>query len=77
MKIIQTPSFCKIARNDLLPGGLADDKETTDFNSKKLEQGKKVEKEHTSIPEIAEEIAMDHIAEDENYYDKLDKMEKK
>lgn len=31
------------------------------------------EKEHTTDPKVAREIAMDHIKEDPKYYDKLDK----
>jgi hypothetical protein len=32
--------------------------------------------EHTTDPEIAKEIATDHLMEDPNYYDKLEKIEK-
>lgn len=38
---------------------------------KQLEMGIKAEYEHTSDFEVAKEIALDHIAEDPNYYDKL------
>jgi hypothetical protein len=41
----------------------------------KLTQGTKIEMEHTSDSEIAEEIATDHLWEDLDYYDKLAKME--
>ncbi len=41
----------------------------------KLMQGIKVEMEHTTDVRIATEIAMDHLWEDINYYDKLAKME--
>lgn len=43
----------------------------------KLQQGIKVEMEHTTDRSIAQEIAQDHIWEDFFYYDKLAKMEKK
>lgn len=62
---------------DLLPGGLADHKSPKDFNPKSLAQGKKVEREHTATPQLAREIAMDHLTEDPDYYRKLEKMEKK
>ncbi len=42
----------------------------------KLMQGIKVEMEHTTDVRIATEIAMDHLWEDINYYDKLAKIEK-
>ncbi len=42
----------------------------------KLLQGIKVEMEHTTDVRIATEIAMDHLWEDINYYDKLAKIEK-
>ena len=45
--------------------------------NKQLEKGTKVEKEHTSNSRIAREIALDHIDELPDYYDKLEKMEKK
>lgn len=43
---------------------------------KQLEIGVKVEKEHTDDEKKAERIALDHLFEIPNYYDKLDKMEK-
>ena len=66
----------KGASTDKIPGGLADDKTTKDFNKAQLQKGKKVESEHTSSPAIATEIAMDHLTEDKDYYEKLEKMEK-
>jgi len=45
---------------------------------KKIEQGVKVEMEHTTSPAIAKEIALDHLWElGLNYYDELQKMENK
>lgn len=40
---------------------------------KELKMGIKVEKEHTNSEEKAKEIAMDHLAENPDYYSKLDK----
>ena len=48
----------------------------SDYNSKQMELGKEIEKEHTDNEEIAEEIAMDHLDEFPNYYTELEKMEK-
>ena len=42
-----------------------------------LSKGINIEKEHTNDLEIAKEIAMDHLSEDPNYYDKLEKVEAK
>jgi hypothetical protein len=50
---------------DKLPGGEADEYSPEDFDPKVLEDGIKVEKEHTNDPEIAAEITMDHIVETE------------
>jgi hypothetical protein len=66
----------KSLKKDELAGGLADDKTAKDFDKKKLKQGAKVEKEHTSNKKVAKEIAMDHLAEDKEYYKKLKQMEK-
>lgn len=62
---------------DLIPGGLADNKSDKDFDKKDVSKGSKVEREHTSNPAIAKEIAKDHLTEDKEYYNKLEKMEKK
>jgi hypothetical protein len=62
---------------DKIPGGLADGKSKKDFDPKALAKGRKVEKEHTDDPQKALEICMDHLTEDPEYYDKLEKMEKK
>lgn len=59
-----------------IEGGLADDKKRSDFDPKALESGKQVELEHTKDPEIAEEIASDHLTEDPQYYKKLKTIEK-
>jgi hypothetical protein len=42
---------------------------------KQLQKGIKVELEHTNDDKVAKEIAMDHLFEDPNYYDKLKKIE--
>lgn len=44
---------------------------------RQMRKGIDVEMEHTNDPEIAREIAMDHLMEDPAYYDKLEKIEKK
>ena len=56
---------------DHLKGGNADDKTPGDFDPDDVEIGSKVEREHTSNPDIATEIAIDHLAQDDSYYDKL------
>lgn len=38
-----------------------------------LEQGRKVEREHTKNPKVADEIARDHLGEKPNYYKLLKK----
>jgi hypothetical protein len=68
--------FEKSDKSDKIPGGLADGKKPSDFDEKKLAAGIKIELEHTSDRKIAEEIAMDHLMEDKNYYDKLKTIEK-
>ena len=60
---------------DIISGGKADDKTNSDFDPKQLAMGKKVEREHTSNPALAEEISRDHLEEFGNYYTGLDKME--
>lgn len=62
---------------DILPGGLADNKPDSDFDPKALKEGIKVEKEHTSNPQIAKEVAKDHLQEFPKYYPALKVMENK
>jgi len=71
-RIIQTfTDFGNRKWKDKLHGGKADDKTPDDFPEDELEIGTKVEREHTDNPDIATEIAMDHLEEDPEYYDKL------
>ena len=60
---------------DQLPGGIADKFKPEDFDPKSLKQGQKVEMEHTHDKLTALEIAMDHLAEDPEYYEKLKTIE--
>lgn len=65
-----------IMGKDMIPGGLADDASTSDFDSDQLAIGIRIEMEHTNDEAIATEIAMDHLTEDPMYYSKLQGMEK-
>lgn len=56
-------------------GGLADNKEDSEFDPEQLAAGIKVEMEHTDDPDTAKEIAKDHLSEDPAYYVKLAQME--
>jgi len=72
---------------ELFKGGLADKKTIEDVARKHsqfvgtislaLAKGIKVETEHTDDKESQKEIAMDHLWEDHEYYDKLEKVESK
>lgn len=61
---------------DKLTGSESDNKRPSDFNQKDLEKGKKIELEHTDDPDIAKEIAIDHLDEHKDYYIGLTHMEK-
>lgn len=68
-----------------IKGGLSDNKTESDIAKihnvsvervrEEIEKGKKVESEHTDDVNKQEEIAKDHIIEDIDYYNKLEKME--
>lgn len=75
-EIASSHNWFKRAGKDL-PGGLADKKKPSDFDSKQLEVGVKVELEHTNDKQLSKDIAMDHLEEFPAYYTELDKMEKK
>jgi len=51
-----------------IAGGLADHRSPADFPREDLLKGMVVEMEHTSDPSVACEIAMDHLMEDQHYY---------
>lgn len=67
----------EILKTDLLPGGIADHLRPEDFDPEALAMGIQVEFEHTNDIDLAREIAMDHLAEDPDYYKKLAEMESK
>jgi hypothetical protein len=62
---------------DKITGGKADKKPMSKYDPEQLARGIKVEKEHTDDPQLAKEIAADHLEEFGNYYTELDKMEKR
>lgn len=62
--------------NDQLKGGKADYLRPQDFPKKALLTGMRHELEHTKSHRLAMEIAMDHLAEDPEYYEKLRKIER-
>ena len=49
---------------------------TIEYNPQELAKGIEVEMEHTTSKETAEIIAKQHLAEDEHYYSKLEKIHK-
>lgn len=63
--------------NETEKGGLAKKagKKPEDFDKEQMAAGTKVETEHTDDPAKAQQIAMDHLTEDPQYYTKLKKME--
>ena len=54
-----------------LPGGVGDESTTDKVDPTQLSIGIQIEMEHTNDPDIAKEIAMDHLTEDPRYYTKL------
>jgi hypothetical protein len=61
---------------DKLTGGIGDNKKPSDFPKKDLEGMYEEEKIHTSDPDIAKELAIDHLTEDKDYYKDLEKLKK-
>lgn len=52
-----------------LDGGIADDKVPDDFETEELARGAAIQTEHTDNPDVATDIAMDHLEEHPKYYD--------
>lgn len=75
----------RIAFEDTVTGGLADNMSLSDIAAKhrvsieqirnQMKMGIEVEMEHTDSRDIAIEIAKDHLVEDPSYYTKLKRME--
>lgn len=65
-----------LKESEKIKGGIGDKRPDSDFDAEQLKSGIKVEMEHTKDPDIAKEIAKDHLSEDPNYYKKLKKIEK-
>lgn len=56
-----------------LVGGVGDATAPADVDPAELAMGSTVEMEHTTDPDIATEIALDHLTDDPQYYTKLKK----
>ena len=61
---------------DKIKGGKADKMKPSDFDAEQLKIGTEHEMEHTDDKSVAQEIAMDHLSEDKDYYRKLKQIEK-
>ena len=59
--------FPSIKINEM-EGGKGEDLSPADVDADELAVGNEVEMEHTDDPEIAQEISLDHLAEDPEYY---------
>jgi len=62
-----------LKEDNALVGGVGDATAKSDVNPAEFAMGQTVEMEHTTDPNIAAEIALDHLSEDPNYYTKLRK----
>lgn len=63
---VYTPTVAEIA---------AKHKTTSAFIRSQLSKGINVEMEHTSSRKVAKEIALDHLSEFADYYDRLERAE--
>jgi hypothetical protein len=61
---------------NILIGGKGDDLSEEDVDQDEFKKGLEVEMEHTRNKKIAKEITLDHLAEDKNYYTKLEAIHK-
>lgn len=67
-------NYLRVRSGVYIPGGKAEGRNARWVNPRQLRLGIKTEMEHTSDPDIAREIALDHlIGEDPKYYTKLRK----
>lgn len=62
-----------LKEDNKLVGGVGDATAKSNVDPVELSMGQTVEMEHTTDPDIATEIALDHLSEDPHYYTKLKK----
>jgi len=74
--VVCAPVVRLVPPGEALLGGLGDYRDPVAFDPIELFVGTVHELEHTSDPAIAREIAIDHLSEDANYYQKLQKLER-
>ena len=65
--------FYEHLKSTKLSGGVGDATASSNVDPIELSMGQTIEMEHTSDPNIATEIALDHLSEDPKYYTKLRK----
>jgi hypothetical protein len=70
-RVLRDQETKALRKADLIPGGEGDKKKPSDFDAAAVDAGTDVEMEHTNNRAIAREIALDHLAEDPKYYEKL------
>jgi len=58
-------------REDLIPGGAGEGLDVSDVDPKEFLLGTAVEMEHTTEKPYAQEIALDHLAENPKYYSEM------
>ncbi len=61
--------------SSILSEGYSKGEERPEFDKEQLKKGIEVEYEHTTNPIISKKIAMDHLVEIPDYYDRLERME--
>lgn len=66
-----------LQNKDLIHGGRADGVSPGAVDPDALRDGMAVEREHTDTPQVAREIAMDHLVEHPRYYEALRVMERR
>lgn len=66
----------QMSRDNPVKGGIGDRLSPSEVKTSQLQEGRRVEMEHTSSPRIAEDIALDHLKENPNYYTDLRKVER-
>jgi len=69
------PQGKKKVSSESLAGGNGDYRPDSDFSQKQVAKGEEIEMEHTNTPDLAREIARDHLSEIPDYYTRLEAME--
>lgn len=69
--LLKTQLLVSEIKEDVVPGGVGDNKNLKSFDQREVQIGQIIEKEHTKNLQIVKEIVADHLTENPHYYSQM------